>query len=249
MTTITALPTTLGKSYRESGSRPVNRRPVVAIAAESRHYNLLPEPPYELWVKGELARHLGVPEDGHNRVEIIGGEIVVSPGPLIDHAKITTEIVHAFVRALDKPGFRWWTLQNGDINLTHIAEGYVPDLIVLDADEFEAASDARAQSLRPQQVALAIEITSKWTAAGDRVPGPRRRKPTKWNGYAREGIEFYLLVDRDPRVARVILFTKPRRAKGDYETSQAWAFGETVVLPEPFGVEIPTDSWRPWGAD
>jgi hypothetical protein len=25
-----------------------------------------------------------------------------------------------------------------------------------------------------------------------------------------------------------------------------WKVGETISLPEPYGVEIPTDEWEPW---
>jgi len=30
------------------------------------------------------------------------------------------------------------------------------------------------------------------------------------------------------------------------DVSEAWAFGEAVVLPDPFGLKIPTDEWRTW---
>jgi len=52
----------------------------------------LPEPAYDLWVAGRLAEILGVPEDG-TRVEIIGGENVVSPGPRVGHGKIVHEVL------------------------------------------------------------------------------------------------------------------------------------------------------------
>ncbi|MBO2459779.1 hypothetical protein [Actinomadura violacea] len=26
----------------------------------------------------------------------------------------------------------------------------------------------------------------------------------------------------------------------------SWEFGETVKLPDPFGLEITTDEWEPW---
>jgi hypothetical protein len=26
----------------------------------------------------------------------------------------------------------------------------------------------------------------------------------------------------------------------------AWKFGETISLPEPFGIKIPTGEWLPW---
>jgi hypothetical protein len=41
---------------------------------------MLPDSPYAMWVRDELAGYLHLPKDG-TRVEVIGGEIVVSPAP------------------------------------------------------------------------------------------------------------------------------------------------------------------------
>ncbi|MGI8328766.1 Uma2 family endonuclease [Actinomadura scrupuli] len=40
----------------------------------------MPDTPYAMWVRGELAEYLHLPKDG-TRVEVVGAEIVVSPGP------------------------------------------------------------------------------------------------------------------------------------------------------------------------
>lgn len=86
------------------------------------------------------------------------------------------------------------------------------------------------------------------TTTVNRQPARSRSKPkrTKWSGCAQERAEFYLLVDRALKAAKVTLFTEPNPERGIYEGEQSWAFGETVVLPEPFGVEIPTGEWEPW---
>jgi Putative restriction endonuclease len=209
---------------------------------------VLPDDPYDLWVEGRLREALGVPDDKSTRVEIIGGEIVVSPGPLVDHAYIVTDVQKAFFRReLTSPDYPWRVVQVVDFNLPRISDGYIPDLIVLTEDEFRSAATAHAKNLTARQIGMAIEVTSKSTAADDRQPGATRERPTKWNGYAHEEVDFYLLVDRAPHKAKVTLFADPNPARGIYEGMRSWKFGEKIVLPEPFGVEILTDAWRPWG--
>lgn len=208
---------------------------------------VLPADPHALWVEGRLQEALGIPDDNTTRVEIIGGEIVVSPAPFVDHAYIISEIQEAFIRRrMAYPAYPWRVAQVIDFDLPRIDDGYIPDLIVLTDEAFRSAATARARNLTAKQIGIAVEVTSKWTAAEDRQPGERRDRPTKWNGYAHEEVAYYLLVDRAPTEAAVTLFTEPNPARGIYAGEQSWKFGETVVLPEPFGVEIPTDSWQPW---
>jgi Uma2 family endonuclease len=240
-------PDTLAVSHQSGDSRAAKRRLVVVqnhAGAPRPAHDPRRGSSYDLWVKGELHEVIGVPDDGRTRVEIIGGEIVMSPGPLFQHARIATDIHNAIARA-GSPEFPWRAVQGMDFNLERINDGYIPDLVVMSAVEFDVA-DGDARHLTVRQISMVVEITSKSTAADDREPGPRRERPTKWNGYAREQVPFYLLVDRDPRIAKTTLFTKPDPVTGAYRTSRAWAFGVTVVLPDPFGVEIATDFWDPW---
>lgn len=212
---------------------------------------VLPDSAYHLWLKGNLREALGIRDDGRTRIEIIGGEIVVSPGPLFDHARIASEIHKAFNRReLSDPGFGWEIVQGMDFDLRHVGDGYIPDLIVLTAKEYDDPSNGRARHLVAEQVGMVVEITSKSTAAHDRKPGieAEARKRNKWNGYAHEGVEFYLLVDRAPDKACVTLFSDPELPDGLFRTAKRWRFGETIVLPEPFGVEIATEGWRTWDA-
>ena len=210
----------------------------------------LSKPAHDLWVEGRLHEELGIPDDKRTRIEIIGGEIVVSPGPLFQHARIVTEIQKAFIRReIPMPEYPWRCVQMMDFNLPRIGDGYIPDLIVLPTSEYDDPSNANARHLIAKKIGMTVEVTSKSTAAEDRVPGRKRERPTKWNGYAREGIEFYLLVDRAPNKTIVTLFTEPNPARGIYLGTQSWKFGESVILPEPFGVEIATDAWAPWGEE
>jgi hypothetical protein len=63
---------------------------------------------------------------------------------------------------------------------------------------------------------------------------------------AAAGVEYHLLVDRDPRVVRATLYFDPSPEARRYESAMACEFGEPIVLPEPFGVTIDTTEWRAW---
>ena len=181
----------------------------------------LPAPAYTLWRRGELLQALGIRDDGKNRVEIIGGEIVVSPGLRFDHNGIVSDVQRAFFRReMAAQDYPWRTVTTGDFDLKHIGEAYIPDVIVLGIEEFAALRTAHAQTATADETAVVVEIASTTTAAAARRPGSRRRTSTKWAGYAHEGVEFYLLVDRDPRVLSVMLYTQPDLAAGTYGREQ-----------------------------
>jgi hypothetical protein len=96
------------------------------------HYYTLPDTPYNLWLRDKLAEQLHLPNDG-TRVEVVGGEMVVSPGPTYDHNLIVQDVQEALVVAKrTDPGFRWRCVHTMDLNLSEIRDGYIPDLIVLD---------------------------------------------------------------------------------------------------------------------
>lgn len=172
----------------------------------------------------------------------------MSPGPLFHHARIVTEIQKAFFRReLLASDYPWRCVQVVDFNLPRIEDGYIPDLIVLPTAEYDDPSNTNARHLVARQIGMAVEVTSKSNAADDREPGERRTRRTKWNGYAHEEVGYYLLVDRAPNHAMVTLFTEPNPARGIYLAQRSWKFGETIVLPEPFAVEISTAAWEPWG--
>jgi Putative restriction endonuclease len=214
---------------------------VAAIA----HY-MLPDTAYAMWARGDLADYLRLPKDG-TRVEVIGGEIVVSPSPAFGHSYVIRAIQHgASVAEVGDAEFRWRAFQTIDLNLAQIGDGYIPDLIMIDRDVMQDANRAGVPHLFPHQVGLVMEVTSPSNAARDRQPGLRRTVGTKWTGYAHTGIPFYLLVDRAPSIARTTLYGEPDLQAGTYKTIASWEFGETIRLPEPFGFEISTDEWEPW---
>ncbi|WP_018658377.1 Uma2 family endonuclease [Actinomadura flavalba] len=202
----------------------------------------LTDTPWALWTDGTLGDSLQVPEG--SRVEVIGGKVVVSPPPLPTHGFIVHEVSKAFVRAQSRE-FRWEALQNSNVALSERANGFVPDLVIVDHEVYQATNDPAARHYLPDEIEMVVEVTSYGNARNDRCP-PRDKPRTKWNAYAATEIPFYLLVDRDPKISRTFLFTIPDGATAAYLHEESWPFGETISLPEPFNIEIETESWRTW---
>ena len=120
----------------------------------------LPEPAYDLWVVGELGEILGVPNDG-TRVEIIGGEIVVSPVPNFGHAGIANDIQDLFtLNRATKLHFSWRILQVVGLNLAGVRDGYIPDLLCQQAETYAQLQAQNSSGVLPEHVKLAVEITS-----------------------------------------------------------------------------------------
>ncbi|MUN42305.1 hypothetical protein GNZ18_37815 [Actinomadura sp. NEAU-AAG5] len=207
----------------------------------------LPDTAYNMWTRGELDDFVHAPE-GH-RVEVIEGEIVVSPAPVVAHGNIVHHITRAMERAaFADPSFPWSARQMTNLSLLGIEQGYIPDLVVAEEHVFESAGEAEQMYLVADEIEMVVEVTSKDGAVYDRPPAEGRalRKPSKWSGYARVEIPYYLLVDRSPKIASTRLYSIPDAGTGAYLHSDTWAFGETVRLPEPFGVEIDTRRWTAW---
>lgn len=223
--------------------------PNVTIQTLPSYQAALPDTPYALWASGELDDFLHLPEG--SRAEIIGGEIVVSPTPTVSHGNMIHRISSAIDRArFADPSYPWTSRQVMTLNLTGVEQGYVPDLIVAEDGVFETAGEADEVELRPDELEMVVEVTSKNLAVFDRPPAGDRelRKPTKWWGYARVGIPYYLLVDRDPKVANTTLYSIPDLGSCAYLHRESWDFGTTIYLPEPFNIEISTSGWMPWRA-
>ncbi|MEY9927307.1 Uma2 family endonuclease [Catenulispora sp. GP43] len=210
----------------------------------------LPDSPYEMWIRGELEGYLGLPEGF--RAEIIEGDIVVSPAARFTHNRIAARIAAAFVRASDAdPEFRWEAVPNTGVGEPE-SKGWIPDVAIVDNRRGDEAAEAGLVVIGPRDMAMAVEVTSPSNADHDREPGPQHRRKngnrimSKWTDYASAGVEFYLLVDGDPRVARAILYFDPNPETSRYESAIAWDLGEPIVLPEPFGLTIDTADWKIW---
>ncbi|GIH70790.1 Uma2 family endonuclease [Sphaerimonospora thailandensis] len=176
-------------------------------------------------------------------------EIGGSPCPPVDHNEMVRDVEKVFSAAeTGRTGSEWQAVHAADLNLADIGDGRTPDLLVVDGGTLVEARKQRTRHLLPAQVVMVMEVTSRGNAVDELPhPGTLRSPLTTGSRYARSGIPHYLLVDRDPRVARVLLYADPDREQGTYGMlAGVWDFGQTVELPEPFGVEISTKLWEPW---
>ena len=203
---------------------------------------------FGMWMRGDVEDLLDLPFEGI-RVEIIGGRIVVSPAPTVAHAGILSDISAALTAmSMKDPDYPWISTQVVNLYRQTAHKSCTPDLLVLAREAFDAAGDADAFGLAPDEIEMVIEVTSPSNSEQDRPPtaGRRLADPNKWSSYAHVEIPYYLLVDRSPKAAKTTLYSIPDRSTGAYLHRESWEFGETVQLPEPINVEIETTRWRPW---
>lgn len=207
----------------------------------------LPKSAYELWLDDSLFGELRIPIDKRTRLEVIDGEIVAStPLHVLRQARVAAELHRAFLVTDVGDRSRWRTLQGMYVNLPHIREGYAPDMTIM-RDRLNDVIPSNACNVPIEHVDMVIEMPRSSTAALCREPTGTGERLTKWHGYARECLRFYLFIDGSGAEPCVTLFSDPDPARGTFRSAERWPFGETIVLPEPFNVEIVTDKWLPWG--
>lgn len=160
---------------------------------------------------------------GH-RVEILGGQILVTPPPDGRHANSLTDLTFAFAPAHSEEtrvvqGLGLW-LPDGPFDFA------VPDLSVIDGD-FEDHHIERSL-YDPTIFRLVLEVTSTNYLQDIR---------TKVVAYAIAKIPVYLIVDRKKQ--RLHVLTDP--FANEYRDHRIYAPGERAVLPESIGAEIELD--------
>lgn len=162
------------------------------------------------------------------RAELIDGEIVVTPPPLGDHEDCIAEISLQIVR--DAPRRFHWSGQKGLIvpgDDGRRENRVIPDMVIAPAELRLFRGTAQWMRVDPDGIAMVVEVTSS-------RPGPDREG--KRLGYARAGIPFYLLVDRDEEAVTLFSGTDGK----DYRHTDQVLFGKTLPLPEPFEIELDT---------
>lgn len=182
----------------------------------------MPASDYSADALADAAEHIDVP-DGY-RVEIIEGNIVVSPTPLGPHALIVSRL-HRILRPCLPPDVA--DVEMVTIELPQTGQRYIPDLLVFPEDTL----NTEEWVFSADEALLAVEVTSPHNAETDRVK--------KLRGYAIADVPAYLLVDRGERL--VTLFTEP--AGGVYRRHVQVPFGEKVELPDPFTGPIDTTTF------
>jgi Uma2 family endonuclease len=141
-----------------------------------------------------------------DRLELIEGELVVTPSPTPMHQLIVHRLAVRLDRAIVEPGLGLVLESPVDVFLD--AQNVLqPDLIVLLQDRIKLFGSRRVES----SPSLAIEIASPSTG--------RRDREDKREVYARHGVPEYWLVD--PDALTITIFAEPR--DGQYRREQTFS--------------------------
>ncbi|MDI3423863.1 Uma2 family endonuclease [Streptomyces luteolus] len=160
------------------------------------------------------------------RVEIIEGQITMTPPPDAAHARALSRLRRPFVAAgLD--GGETEVFEGIGLWLPTGAEDFaIPDLSIVDADVDDHLVENNCYD--PVCFRLVLEVTSSNYRADLR---------TKVAAYGDAKVPVYLIVDRKHQ--RLHTLTEPL-ASG-YDNHQVYAPGQTVTLPESIGAEVTLD--------
>jgi Uma2 family endonuclease len=159
-----------------------------------------------------------------HRVELIDGQIVVSPTASRWHSSAIDELIDALIDVKRARGWRFHT--NLTVHIAATRERLIPDLMI-------AAKDAPGfgeYELLGHGVLLVAEVVSPYSRRQDRVAKPR--------AYAQGRVPLYLLIDQLADPATVTLFSDP--TESSYRTCTPVTAGQTLRLPEPFGISLDT---------
>ncbi|MFF1678252.1 Uma2 family endonuclease [Streptomyces sp. NPDC058256] len=160
------------------------------------------------------------------RVEIIGGQILVTPSPDVAHARALKKVTRPFEAAgLDEDATE--VHQAIGVWLPDGPEDYaIPDLCIVEADIEEHLVENN--SYDPVVFRLVLEVTSSNWKADLR---------TKVTAYAQAKIPVYVIVDRKHQ--RLHVLTDP--SGDEYATHRIHAPGELVTLPDSIGAKVTLD--------
>ncbi|GAA1115546.1 Uma2 family endonuclease [Nocardiopsis composta] len=167
--------------------------------------------------------------DGY-RVEILGGNIVVSPTPTNKHNGVIRRVLLQLENQLPESRI---TLQTTSVGWAGEDDDIViPDLVILPVE----AEDDDVWLNSPDVIDFALEVVSRGNSMID-----TKIKPGVYAGMA---IPVYLILD--PRDGAITCYSDPRG--GTYRSVHHWKFGDTVVLPAPLkDVEIETGGLPRYG--
>ncbi|MFG2996253.1 Uma2 family endonuclease [Streptomyces sp. NPDC048340] len=160
------------------------------------------------------------------RVEIIGGQLTVTPPADMPHSRVLNKITRPFVAAgLDDgetevhQGIGLWLPDGPD-------DYAIPDLVVVDAGGDEHL--VKNSCYDPVVFRLVLEVTSSNYNTDLR---------SKVGAYASAMVPVYVIVNRQHQ--RIHVLTDP--ADGDYASHRVYAPGELVTLPDTLGAKVTLD--------
>jgi hypothetical protein len=160
---------------------------------------------------------------GH-RVELINGQIVVSPSASRRHSSSIDRLIDALFDVKQRNDWEFHT--NLTVHIAATRERLIPDLMVAPKD----APGFGDNELLGHGVLLVAEVVSPHSQSWDRVAKPR--------AYAQGHVPLYLLIDRLAEPATVTLFSDP--GEGGYPSCSPATAGQPLRLPEPFGISLDT---------
>lgn len=162
---------------------------------------------------------LALPEDPAQRVELVGGQLMMSPAPGLPHQRASHRLHNLLEQAA--------TTAAADVEVFEainiiVPDGLlIPDLVLVDA----AAAEQATAAVPAHDVLLVVEIASPSTRVTD-----RKLKPSL---YAAAGIRHYWRIELDPA---------PRLLAGNlhagtYDETEHLA-GATARIEAPFPVSF-----------
>jgi Uma2 family endonuclease len=158
------------------------------------------------------------------RVELIDGELVVSPTGSVWHSGAVSALIFQLVDLAREHDWVMHTFLTAHIPPTR--ERLIPDLMIAPKD---SPPFSECELLTPG-VLLAAEVVSPSSRRRDREVKPR--------AYAQGGVPLYLLIDWFAKPPTVTLFSQP--SADGYSKRQVAAAGQPLRLPEPFGIALDT---------
>ncbi|KES06769.1 membrane protein [Streptomyces toyocaensis] len=160
------------------------------------------------------------------RVEIIGGQLLVTPPPDGPHARALTTLMLPFITA-GLHGGETEVLQGVGLWLPTDTEDYaIPDLVVADSDFDDHLIENNCYD--PVCFRLVLEVTSSnW----------KTDLKAKVAAYAEAKIPVYVIVDREHQ--RLHILTDP--VGNEYAGHRFHSPGQQVTLPDSIGAKVTLD--------
>jgi Uma2 family endonuclease len=185
-------------------------RPDLAAATEAELVDL-----ERLWHDLDLPGH---------RIELIDGQIVVSPSASWSHSTVVDGLMDQLFDV--KRRHSWHFHVHLTVHIPATRERLIPDLMIApkDAPRFDD------NELLAPGALLVAEVVSPSTRRQDRVAKPR--------AYAQGGVPLYLVVDQFTDPPAVILSSQP--GEQGYARTEIAEAGQPLKLPEPFGLPLDT---------
>ncbi|WP_338672621.1 Uma2 family endonuclease [Streptomyces sp. SCSIO 30461] len=160
---------------------------------------------------------LSLPKDSTQRVELVGGQLLMGPVPGLRHQRASRQLANLLEQAAVAAGAEIEIFAR--INVI-VPDGLlVPDLVVVDA----AAAEAAGVAASAHDVLVVVEITSPATRVTD-----HKLKPAL---YAAADIEHYWRIELEPAPSLLV-----GRHRGGSYADREFAAGALAQIDEPFPI-------------